>query len=241
MLQSFLRPLLVTIILWSSVATESAQSNLNNSPAASPAPSTGHAEDVAVLKAQLETMRAYDQRLLATVYYALAGIGSVVLLVVGLGWYTNFRLYRRDVKDLKGSIDAQIVTLGRDLEAKLRQAAVAAGQQAVQSSLRSLKELEYEHTKAEAEKWERDGTDANALITYARAIDLALDVSPDFEIPHILDEMVRILKKKKAILTALVIGRVNAQLVKIPAEYSQAVDAVRELIRTQTSGAPPGP
>jgi uncharacterized protein YejL (UPF0352 family) len=236
MLQGFLRLLLCGIVLHFCMAVVCAQSAPDTPPAASPTIKS-ESENLAVLRAQLETMRAYDQRLLATVYYALAGIGSAVLLVVRLGWYTNFRLYRRDVEDLKGSIKSQISALARDLEPKLRQVASEAGQQAVQSSLRSLKELQYEQTKAEAEKWERDGIDANALITYARAIDFALDISPDFQIPHILDEMVRILKKKKAILTALVIGRVNAQLVKIPAEYTQAVDAVRNLIRTQTSAA----
>jgi len=182
-------------------------------------------------------MRAYDQRLLATVYYALAGIGSVVLLVVGLGWYSNFRLYRRDVEELKTSIDSQIAALQRDLEPKLRRTAVEAGQEAVKASLRTLRDLQYEQIKAEAEKWERDGVDSNALFAYARAIDLALEISPEFEIPNILDELVRVLEKRKAVLTALVIGRINAQLVKVPSEYAQAVDTVRELIRKQASAA----
>lgn len=74
-------------------------------PISSPTPPTQNNEEAIALKAQVELMRHYDQRLLNTVYWALGGMGAVVLLVVGLGWYTNFRLYKRDVEDLKKDAD----------------------------------------------------------------------------------------------------------------------------------------
>jgi len=60
------------------------------------------------LRAQLETMRSYDNRLISTVYYALAALGGVALLLVGFGWWTNFKLYERERDALQHALRAQV-------------------------------------------------------------------------------------------------------------------------------------
>ena len=60
------------------------------------------------LRAQLETMRSYDDRLISTVYYTLSALGAVALLLVGFGWWTNFRLYEREREALQQALKAQI-------------------------------------------------------------------------------------------------------------------------------------
>jgi hypothetical protein len=54
-----------------------------------------------VLEAQLETMRGYDERLLATVYWSLGGVFLLVVLVGGINWFTNYRLYERERESLR--------------------------------------------------------------------------------------------------------------------------------------------
>ncbi len=57
-----------------------------------------------MLKAQLEVIRDYDQRLLATVYASLGGVFLLVVLVGGLNWFTNYRLYERERDSLRQSL-----------------------------------------------------------------------------------------------------------------------------------------
>ena len=49
-----------------------------------------------MLRAQLEVMKQYDQRLLNTVYWALGTLAAVAAALVGFGWFANFRVYERD-------------------------------------------------------------------------------------------------------------------------------------------------
>ncbi|MES2462056.1 MAG: hypothetical protein V4671_15840 [Armatimonadota bacterium] len=60
--------------------------------------------EVAVLRAQLQTMKDYDGRLLGTVYWSLAGMFSVIFVVLGAGYFINFRSYERDREAIKDSI-----------------------------------------------------------------------------------------------------------------------------------------
>src|SRR2546430_2545662 len=57
-------------------------------------------EELVVLKAQLEQMRFYDARLLATVYWALGGLAALTVGVIGFGWFANFKVYERDKAQL---------------------------------------------------------------------------------------------------------------------------------------------
>ena len=76
--------------------------------------------EAALLRAQLEVMRQYDERLLQTVYWALATAFALVLFAAGAGWYVNFRLYERDREALRSQLHSEVETqtasIGRDLK-----------------------------------------------------------------------------------------------------------------------------
>ena len=78
-------------------------------PTTNPEPATTQSSssntEVAVLHAQLETVRTYDERLLATVHWALGIVIAVVLVMAGFGWYANFRLYDRDKEALRMEVE----------------------------------------------------------------------------------------------------------------------------------------
>jgi hypothetical protein len=88
-------------------------------PAGSSSELQGDGED-AILRAQLELMRQYDERLLQTVYWALGTALTLVLFAAGAGWYVNFRLYERDKQalrsDLHSEVETQTASIGRDLK-----------------------------------------------------------------------------------------------------------------------------
>ena len=53
-----------------------------------------------MLEAQLKVMREYDARLLHTVYWSLTTVATLTLVLVGFGWFVNFRVYERDKASL---------------------------------------------------------------------------------------------------------------------------------------------
>lgn len=172
-------------------------------------------------------MREYDQKLLQTVYWALNAVGGLVLIVVGLGWYTNFRLYKRDVIELKREVVNAV-------KADMVKAAHEAARDAADKALRDIRKIQYAQLEQEAEKWEQQGVDANAILTYIRMIDIAKSWMPEFQVPEILDNILRLLKKEDAqnSVKSLVSTEVTKALSSLPAEYASDVDAINNLLRS---------
>ncbi len=65
--------------------------------------------DVALLKAQLEDSRKFQEQLLSTVHWSLGTLATVVALLVGFGWFANFRMYERDKAALERDLRAQLL------------------------------------------------------------------------------------------------------------------------------------
>jgi hypothetical protein len=122
-----------------------------------------------MLKAQLEVIRDYDQRLLATVYASLGGVFLLVVLVGGLNWFTNYRLYERERDSLKQSLQVasqeEAAKLAQRFEefkkgtenqladycTRVKTAAEEAANSSTRSIAHSLWMAEYENTKFRAE------------------------------------------------------------------------------------------
>lgn len=83
----------------------------------SPAIST----EVALLKTQLEDNRKFQEQLLSTVHWSLGTLASLAALLVGFGWFANFRMYERDRAALERDLRAQLLD-------ELRKASVEASE-----------------------------------------------------------------------------------------------------------------
>jgi len=85
-----------------------------------------HVPDSALvaLRTQLEVMRSFDASLLSTVYWSLGTLVVIVAVLIGLGWFANFRVYQRDLEGIKRELDAlaakNIAELKAALESSLR-------------------------------------------------------------------------------------------------------------------------
>lgn len=97
-----------------------------------PAPHSSAPSDVSdantqvlLLKQQVEATKAYQESLLATVYWALGGVFGIALLLVGFGWFANFKVYERDKRALKsellGSINESILAAHTKLEEHVKE------------------------------------------------------------------------------------------------------------------------
>jgi hypothetical protein len=60
-----------------------------------------HDTEINILKTQLADMQKYQSDILSTVHWALSSIITVFGLLIGFGWFANFRVYNRDRKNLE--------------------------------------------------------------------------------------------------------------------------------------------
>jgi hypothetical protein len=77
--------------------------------------------EAAALRAQLELMRQYDERLLQTVYWALGTAFGLVVFAAGAGWYVNFRLYERDKQALRTELRSEVETRSESIRRSLEE------------------------------------------------------------------------------------------------------------------------
>lgn len=104
---------------------------INTTPTANLPPQTAAAtpppDASAIVRAELAAVKDYDQRLLSTVYWSLSGVFLLVVLIGGVNWFTNYRLYERERDSLRQTLklDAQeeaikLRTLVEQLQSQLR-------------------------------------------------------------------------------------------------------------------------
>ena len=91
-----------------------------NSEISEVSPSTGNAiDELKFLRAQLEIRREHQADLLQTVYWALGGVFLLVSLLVGFGWFGNFKVYERDKQSLKEEMHAEAKKKSVELRGEL--------------------------------------------------------------------------------------------------------------------------
>ncbi len=75
--------------------------------------------ELITLRAQNKIIKEYQSSLLDTVYWALAAVFAVAVILAGFGWFTNFKVYEADKLRLKEDFNARSKELEANLEAKL--------------------------------------------------------------------------------------------------------------------------
>lgn len=84
---------------------------------------------VKLLKAEIEVIKSYQESLLLTVYWALGTLATIAAVLVGFGWFANFRIYERDkaalVQELRSVIDAELQKSKQAVESHIAESAKA--------------------------------------------------------------------------------------------------------------------
>lgn len=116
--------IIATIFLFftSAEAAPEAEPNVTGGQTSASATQTEFTE-VILLQRQLEDSRKFQDQILSTVYWSLGTLAAVATLLVGFGWFVNFRVYERDKASLERDIRAQMSEDGRAFEIKLDAAA----------------------------------------------------------------------------------------------------------------------
>lgn len=76
---------------------------------------------VAVLEAQLDEIKSFDEKLINTVYWALGTVVTLALLLVAYNWYTNNSLYQKDVKNISNSLSFESKQMFSDYKQSIDQ------------------------------------------------------------------------------------------------------------------------
>jgi hypothetical protein len=89
-----------------------------------------------LLREETKVIQLYDDKLLRTVHWALGSVFSIAALLVGYGWWTNFRMADKDRQRLKeetlNDANANMVKLRSEIEAALAKAITDVNQNALQ-------------------------------------------------------------------------------------------------------------
>jgi hypothetical protein len=250
--------LIVTTLILASFAFAAeppASSRVTPSPAVAPdvvQPNPAK-EEIAILKAQLEQMRLYDARLLATVYWALGVLAALTVGIIGFGWFANFKVYERDKAQLTDVLHAAAKTSAQAGEARAKESAQsieARLSKALDAKVKDLSEslksdvsdlrrhvlsVQLEQILAEAKDWRSRGVLANSIATLRQALGIAVQLpwGWDLQVPDILDAIVAdltSLKQSNDQLDADAASQLTTMLSRLPESYEVTKSRIRALI-----------
>ncbi|MBK8465763.1 MAG: hypothetical protein IPL32_08025 [Chloracidobacterium sp.] len=226
-MKTYLRVVTITISVFIGGILISGQSNSEAQlPSNNNITSNSNIESIEVLRAQRDLMSRYDQRLLDTVYYALGGLATTILVVITLGWISNFRVYKNDLNEMKRELRDEVA----NIKASMGDVAKTAGEQAVKASLRDIEKLKFEFLKFEAEKWERDKVYGLALGTYSEMLPLAVSILAKLHVPNTLQNMIRILRDHEFETHSFNVTDIVEKLNALPIDFAMDVEAVKTLL-----------
>lgn len=102
--------------------------------------------EVKLLQRQLEDSRRFQDQILSTVYWSLGILAAVAMLLVGFGWFVNFRVYERDKASLERDLRTQMNEDVRTFKTQANEAAAASTASLEQSLVTQLAAAEKRNT-----------------------------------------------------------------------------------------------
>jgi hypothetical protein len=225
-------------------------------PSATPDPATNQSEldtEVIALRAQLEVMRQYDERLLETVYWALGTAVALILFAAGAGWYANFRSYQRDKESLKRELHLDLQSSARETSeslhsqanqriGKIEQSALQTVENAtgklraqIEELGREIAYLTYQSLQKDAERWRDQNIRSNELRSYMQMLPMArrLGVGYEWAISDTLQKLQEVLKAG-AQPDAEEVREITNLIDSLPGEYTIEVQRLRELLLSRS-------
>lgn len=162
---------------------------------ANPTPAQGSSSASASLDHVIELTGQLDQKLLTTVYWCLGTLVGIFLLLIGLNWFTNFRMHEREVAALRNELSAGLenarsaleqanAKVIEELKNKLADAAKATAEAAVaplQSQLSTIQSrsdgFQAKFVSQEVDMWAAQKVYWNAIRSQINYLDLVRKTS----------------------------------------------------------------
>lgn len=220
------------------------------------------AQRLDVLEKQFEVVREYNDDLLATVYWSLGTIVTIAALLMGFGWFTNFRLVEREKAALQQELEAAISSQLREIESRLKEElaksaseaerkAVESGKTVVSNATRDLQgqlselrgmvhDLRFDAAEAEVSKWLDKKVLTNATRSAATLVFIAKQTADSYRISSALDKLLEVLQRLNAdahsTLETYDIREIEATVAQLVSDYPTSVAGIRRQL-AQAKGA----
>ncbi len=176
------------------------------------------------LQNEMEIVKSYSSQFLQTIYWSLGVVASIALILVGFGWFTNFRLLDQEKKSIRSEMQT---TLKSDLKDSLnriderysesQKLVTDLIEQAIKRSEtrmlfdigskhellesrtvdleRSIQAIHYELEDIEYRRWTSEGVYTNAIRCAVGLVNIAISIKQDFRISRALDYILRSIKR----------------------------------------------
>lgn len=252
-----MKNLLLLVAIGSLIALVGATEVIAQTSAASTAPPNTPATEVAVLKAQLETIRQYQDRFISMAQWSLGTVIGLALALAAFSWYNNKTSYERDrdvlrqeskllSEEVRAALLEEVRRASRDLDSGLekRQSTI---QNAIEKNLESkteklgsrmarlnddLLELKSDAVEREAKESEETGAYRWAIYKYCELLDLSVKRQTDsYEAGDTLDAMRKILDKPGIALDADSVTDAVEALKRLPPRYHAAAEGLIQRLK----------
>lgn len=137
---NFFRILLIAIVLFigiTVIAAPNPTKQNHNLPASTTQKAANN--ELIIAKAELAASRRFQDQVLTTVYWSLGTIAGLAILLVGYGWWTNFRIYDRDKQSLERELRVLLTQEANEMKEQFR---VDIGKQFSDTSASLAKDLQ---------------------------------------------------------------------------------------------------
>ncbi|WP_047552766.1 hypothetical protein [Methylotenera sp. G11] len=215
-------------------------------------------DEVKQLKAQLQIVESYQDKLLSTVYWSLGTLATIAALLVGFSWFANFRIYERDKtalrQELHSAVEDELRNLRRLVEDHVDDSKKTLTDQIIMQSQaateplkkkilanertlsRGLANLELEIREIEHTKWREKKVYSNALRTSRQMLDISLITENRYDIADALDRIQGDLGSMlKANYTTLIpdaedVSTIVKTLDRVDAEHLILVSSIKDML-----------
>lgn len=201
---------------------------------------------------QLSEVRSFQDSILTTVHWALAGVFVLFGLLLGVGWFANFKIYDRDKDSLKAEVQSSASIVSSDLSSQLIRSTVELEQmleskfgkekeaiyksvqtitnESLKPILSTLNELTEKFDNLELGRLRKEmqdsPSDSTALTRALRLFEFCTYRNQEHQVPETVNFIINKLDAGGK-FTATEITRVNALIDKLPEHYKVLTDKVR--------------
>lgn len=209
---------------------------------------------IEVLKAQVEVMKSYQDNFLTTVYWSLGGVVSIVFILVGYNWFTNFKNQEKEIQLLKDTIAKELKVSKQSLikemddrknlilesiDTRLAKE-ITKKTNPIASNInylsRKIMDNSYTLLKLEYDKWLlTKKVYGNAVTTAVEMISLSMSMKYDYGIEESLEKLIFVLEKgvaekKKSTIDVNATKEISEVLAKLSDHYESSKLKIQGLI-----------
>ena len=251
-----MRTIVTLLLLWLSFVTVAAQGL--QPPASSPSGQSPNHE-IAVLKAQLETTKQFQDSFMSMAQWTLGGVIAVALALGAFAWHTNKTNYDRDkeaiqreAKALAAELRAEVQSLIQSDASKLAEA-LGAREQSIRNSIEQridekllpmksklddvedqALDLKESALDRDAEESLKEGNHRWATRRYCELLKLHVARGQhEYFVGDVLDKLRAIAKDPKAVLDADTITALANAIDSLPSKHKPASEPLLALFKSR--------